>query len=329
MCDNSLVKGVNMTNIKEIGGYFGLEKLISNEYYPELAAVNNARCALLYIIKAKHYKKVYLPFFLCDSVKLMLERERIPFEEYRIDRTFLPSLDIKTKSEEVVYIVNYYGLISEEQLISLKNRYGNIVVDNAQAFFARPVKGIDTLYSCRKFFGVPDGGYAYTDVEFQEKIPVDVSMDRMKHVLGRFEGDSASDYYDYFNDNDESFKEIELRYMSKLTHNILGAIDYQEAKRRREENFLFLSNVLGDSNSLKLKCPPGPYAYPFYVQNGMPIKKSLAKRKIYVATLWPNVLDTGLDIEIDLTENILPLPCDQRYSVEDMQRVANAVRELI
>lgn len=64
-------------------------------------------------------------------------------------------------------------------------------------------------------------------------------MERMKHILGRFEGDSASDYYELFNDNDESFKEIELRHMSKLTHNILGAIDYQAAKRRREENFCF------------------------------------------------------------------------------------------
>ena len=32
-----------MTNVKEIGGSFGLEKLISREYYPDLAAVNNAR----------------------------------------------------------------------------------------------------------------------------------------------------------------------------------------------------------------------------------------------------------------------------------------------
>ena len=140
-----------MTNVTEIGGYFSLEKLISNEYYPDLAAVNNARCALLYIIKANHYNKVYLPYFLCDSVRLVLERERISFEEYRIDRTFLPLLDIKTKAGEVVYIVNYYGLLCSEQLVSLKNRYGNIVVDNAQAFFARPVKGINTLYSCKNF----------------------------------------------------------------------------------------------------------------------------------------------------------------------------------
>lgn len=318
-----------MTNTKEIGGYFGLEKLISNEYYPDLVAVNNARCALLYIIKLRHYKKVYLPFFLCDSVRLVLERERILFEEYRIDRSFLPLLDINTKSDEVVYIVNYYGLIGDEQLISLKNRYENIVVDNAQAFFAKPIKGIDTLYSCRKFFGVPDGGYAYTNAELQENIPVDVSMARMKHILGRFEGNSASDYYDYFNNNDESFKEIELRHMSKLTHNILGAIDYQAAKRQRENNFLFLSKALGEKNLLEMNCPPGPYAYPFYIQNGMTIKKELAKRKIYVATLWPNVIGIGLDIETEFTENILPLPCDQRYAEADMQRVVDVIMELI
>ena len=318
-----------MAETKEIGGYFGLEELISHEYYPDLAAVNNARCALLYIIKAKHYHKVYLPYFLCDSVKLVLEREKIPYEEYRIDRSFLPLLDIEPRPGEVVYIVNYYGLLDEEQLTRLKNRYNHIVVDNAQAFFARPVKGIDTLYSCRKFFGVPDGGYVYTDAAFREDLPVDVSMDRMKHILGRFEGTSASEYYDYFNNNDESFKEIELRQMSKLTHNILGAIDYPAAKRRREENFLFLSKALGERNPLEIHCPVGPYAYPFYVQNGMAVKKQLAKRKIYVATLWPNVLGSGLDIETDFTENILPLPCDQRYSEADMQRVADAVRELI
>lgn len=318
-----------MMNEKEIGGYFGLEQLISNEYYPDFVAVNNARCALLYIIKARQYNKVYLPYFLCDSVRLVLEREKIPFEEYRIDRSLLPILDIKTNSDEVVYIVNYYGLISEDQLIDLKNKYGNIVVDNAQAFFTKPIKGVDTLYSCRKFFGVPDGGYAYTEADCQEDIPVDVSMDRMKHILGRFEGKSASDYYDYFNNNDESFKEIELRLMSKLTHNIMGAIDYQEAKRHREENFKYLSKALGDRNELKIECPPGPYAYPFYVKNGMTIKRQLAKRKIFVATLWPNVLDTGLDLETDLTENILPLPCDQRYTEVDMQRVVDTIKEYL
>jgi hypothetical protein len=64
-------------------------------------------------------------------------------------------------------------------------------------------------------------------------------------------------------------------------------------------------------------------------ENGMAIKKALAKEKIYVATLWPNALNTGFDTETDLAENILPLPCDQRYSQEDMQRVIDTLLKII
>lgn len=318
-----------MTEKKEIGGYFGLEELISEEYHSHLVAVNNARCALLYILKTKNYKKVYLPYFLCDSVRLLLEREQFPFEEYRVDGTFLPLLNQDIKTDEVVYIVNYYGMLNNSQICDFKQQYGNIIIDNAQAFFAKPITGIDTIYSCRKFFGVPDGGYVYTDVELKEDIPVDVSMYRMKHILGRFEGKSASDYYEDFNNNDESFKEIELRRMSKLTHNILGAVDYKRVKDRRERNFEILDNLLGEMNQLHLHCPEGPYAYPFYTKNGMLLKKALAKEKIFVATLWPNVLKKGLDTETDLTENILPLPCDQRYSEDDMHTVVDTIKRLL
>ena len=85
----------------------------------------------------------------------------------------------------------------------------------------------------------------------------------------------------------------------------------------------------GNKNLLMMQCPPGPFAYPFYTKNGMTIKKQLAKKEIYAATYWPNVLETGLDTETDLAENILPLPCDQRYTAEDMRRVAETLQECI
>lgn len=36
--------------MKEIGGYFELEQLISNEYYKDLVPLNNGRNALLYLL---------------------------------------------------------------------------------------------------------------------------------------------------------------------------------------------------------------------------------------------------------------------------------------
>ena len=100
------------------------------------------------------------------------------------------------------------------------------------------MEGIDTIYSCRKFFGVPDGGYLATDAVLEEELRLDVSKDRMRHILGRFEG-SASDYHGDFKANDHAFKELELRRMSELTHNLLRAVDYEAARQKRNENFVY------------------------------------------------------------------------------------------
>jgi len=314
--------------MKEIGGYFGLEPLISREYYPDLIALNNARNALVYLLKARSIRKLYIPYFLCDSVSKVCDREGCPYEYYHIGRDFLPVFEKTPADGEFLYVVNFYGQISDEKITELKRLYKNVIFDNVQAFFQRPVAGIDTVYSCRKFFGVPDGGYLSSDARLDELIPKDTSKDRMKHILGRFEG-SAGEYYADFKANDHSFVELELREMSALTHNILGAIDYDRVREEREVNYRTLESALGTVNHLSLTAPVGPYCYPFYCENGMAVKQRLAEKKIFVATLWPNVLELNGSIEKEYAENILPLPCDQRYTEEDMLFVADEIIKCI
>ena len=148
-------------------------------------------------------------------------------------------------------------------------------------------------------------------------------------MLGRFEGESASDYYGDFRQNDDAFESLELRLMSRLTENIMNAVDYNRVKKAREENFAMLDSLLGDKNKLKPRLPAGPYAYPFYCENGMAIKKALAAKKIFVPTLWPEVTEMGQELEADLAKSILPLPCDQRYGKEDMERIAEELCALL
>ena len=315
--------------MKEIGGYLGLEEFCGREYYNELIAVNNARNALVYLIRAKEIKKLFIPYFLCDSVSSVCDREGCAYEYYNINKDFKPVFDRELAEGEYLYVVNYYGQLDNGYISELKSKHDRIIVDNVQAFFDRPIEGIDTVYSCRKFFGVPDGGYVSTDVLLNEELKKDVSKERMKHILGRYETECASEYYADFKANDASFVELELRSMSKLTHNILKAIDYESVKNKREDNFTFLHECLGDKNGISVRVPQGPYAYPFYCKDGMRIKKLLAEKKIFVATLWPNVLTMENSIEKDFAENILPLPCDQRYDSGDMSRIITAIFEII
>lgn len=313
--------------MREIGGYFGLERFSGCEYHHDLVGVNSGRNALLYVLKARRYRKIYIPRFLCDSVSELCRREGYAYEEYPMGADFQPQFSGEIKPDEAIYVVNFYGQVSDEDILRLEAQYGNVIFDNVQDFFRKPVDGVDTVYSCRKFFGVPDGGYvSCTGVVLP--LPEDESRERMTHILGRFEV-SGSRFYGDFQKNDELFYEMPLRAMSPLTKNILRGVDYDSVRAARNENYGYLSAALGELNGIRPVAPDGPYAYPFYCENGMELKRKLAEAKIYVATLWPNVRQYDGTLEKDYAENILPLPIDQRYGRDDMIRVIEAVKSQI
>lgn len=313
--------------MREIGGYFQLDQLINKPYHKNLVELNTGRNALLYLVKAKKIHKIYLPYFLCNSVSDMLSKHGVNFEYYHIGKDFSPIFEEKLKEDESLYIVNYYGQITDDKIRKFKEEYKNIILDNTQSFFQKPILGIDTIYSCRKYFGVPDGAYLSTNVVLDEILEEDQSCSRMKHILGRYEG-QASDFYNEFKKNDESFKELPIKKMSKLTRNILGAIDYEKIIQSRNRNFEYLHGSLKHTNILDIKLPYGSFTYPYYVENGIEVRKKLAQRKIYIPTLWPNVLKENREgsIEYDYTANILPLPCDQRYGIEDMEHIVKELK---
>lgn len=313
----------------EIGGYFGMEISSGCEYYPDLIPLNNGRNALLYLLKARNIRKIYLPVFICGSLRYMCDKYGYEYECYHISEDFLPIFEKDLRENEYIYIVNYYGRISNEKIVDLKKQFRNVIFDNVQAFFQKPVEGIDTVYSCRKFFGVPDGSYLSTDVIPEEEPEQDISMDRMTHILGRLEY-SAADYYSKFRENDEMFRTLPLRKMSVLTHNLLRSIDYEQVIKKRNSNYNMLCNLLDKSNKLKTVMVNGPYTYPFFCENGEKIRFLLSKEKIYIATLWKDTFDCNpTDVEKSFTQNILPVPIDQRYTTDDMKYVAQKILEYI
>ena len=72
---------------------------------------------------------------------------------------------------------------------------------------------------------------------------------------------------------------------------------------------------------------PGPFSYPLKVRNGQALRNELIKEKIYIPCLWPNVVEDARisDFERECVENILPIPCDQRYHTDEMMRIIHIV----
>ncbi|MCD7919385.1 MAG: hypothetical protein LUG45_04825 [Clostridiales bacterium] len=312
--------------MKEYGGYIELETFHGPEFHENAIALNSGRHCVEYVIRARQIKKLFLPYFLCDSVRSVCSRLGIETEFYHIDDRLLPIFKQKMCEGEYLYLVNYYGQVSNEKIEELKAQHRNILVDNVQAFFQLPVAGVDTLYSCRKFFGVADGAYLYTDAIYDEPIECDYSYDRMHFLLGRYEK-QASCFYSEYRNNNKLFGSMSLLYMSELTHNLLRGIDYEMIEKQRTRNFEYLDKRFRVTNRLRLTVPRGGFMYPLYIADGANIRKQLQQKKIYIPTLWPDVFDVCQEstLEYNMAENILPLPIDQRYSLKDMEYIADEV----
>ena len=312
--------------MKEIGGYIELDTYHLPMLHEGAVALNCGRNALAYLLKARQIQKLWIPRFICDTVTDVCERENVPFSFYEIGRDLLPAQHIKLGAGEWFYYVNYYSQFDNDQISEYVTEYSRVIVDQAQSYFQMPISGVDTIYTCRKYFGVADGAFLYTDAVLKQELSQDESFQRMRFLLGRYER-PASEFYAEYAANNDFFRTEPVKRMSKLTWNLLHGVDYERIMMIRQENYLLLHDKLGGLNGLRLSDQPGSFMYPLLLKNGAVIRKELQKKRIYIPTLWPDVFRFCCEgeTEYELAMNILPLPIDQRYGQEEMNDMVEEI----
>ncbi len=312
-----------------IGGYFELELNKNKEFHENAICLNTGRNCLEYILKVNKYKKIYIPFYICDVILEPIKKIGIDYEFYKIDKEFKPIFNFTLSKEDAFLYVNYFG-IKQDYIKKLSKKFKNLIIDNTQAFFDKPIKGIDTFYSARKCFGVPDGAYLYSHKKTNNtsELEQDISSNRIKHLLLRIEY-GAEKGYEYFIENENSLINQPIKKMSKLTHAVLNSINYEKVMLTRKNNFIFLHNKLKNKNeiTIDIKNIKTPMIYPFLYPNSNKLRKILIDNKIFIASYWKNINKLiGPDsYEIYLSNNLLPIPIDQRYSIKDMNKIINII----
>lgn len=316
--------------MEAIGGYFSLELPQHEEYHQNAIRMNTGRNCLEYILRVRGYSKVYIPYYTCDVVLEPFKKLDIPYEFYHIDIHLEIRDRFTLKDDEALLYTNYYGL-KQRYVEQLAAKVGTrLIIDNTQAFYAKPIEGIDTFYTCRKFFGVADGAYLYCNAVLDDEIEQDYSFDRMAHLLKRIDMSAEEGYAD-FRKTDDGLDNQPIRKMSKLTQRMMQGIDYETAAEKRRKNYLMLHEALGKENNIELpmKADSVPMVYPYLVPV-IGLREKLIENKVFVARYWPNVQDwtTNDDIEYLLAYQMLPLPVDQRCGQKEMEIIISLIKSI-
>lgn len=307
---------------RAIGGYFELE-LPRGEVllHDNALRFQSSRAAFLALLRAERPAAVWMPWYICDAMIEPLRMTGTPVKRYRLDADLgVQSADIG--ADEWLLYVNYFGLCAR-QVNDVLSRFPRerVLIDNAQALFAQPADCLATLYSPRKFLGVPDGGYLITGqpVGMPEAID-DGSLLRCGHLLTRLAKDAEAGYADY-TAAEEGLKHQEPLRMSRLTERLLASVDYAHVRARRAENFAFLHEKLHRYNRFTFHHDEHavPLCYPIFdVPTGL--RETLRAQRIYTPTYWPDVAhaEGAPDFERNLPASALCLPCDQRLTRDDL-----------
>jgi hypothetical protein len=328
--DFNTIKEEDMSDLSQpvrtFGGYMGLQLSDNYSHYPNLIALNTARNSLEYILTIREYDTIYLPYFTCEVILEPIIKLGLTYHYYGIDDQLNPVVDYVPGERTCFLYTNYFG-VKSKMASDLAKSISNLIIDSAQAFYAAPVPGIDTFYSCRKFFGLPDGAYLYTSSEKRLNIERDSSYTRFSHLIKAIDEDTEAGYADFL-ENDSTLNNNDIRIMSPITRKLLAGIDYEQCAEIRKQNFAFLHKHLAEHNAFKfdLHLDDVPMVYPLLI-NQPDLSKRLIERKVFVATYWPNVFDwtDPGSTEFYLSENIVPLPIDQRYNLEDMKYMLEIV----
>jgi hypothetical protein len=317
-----------------IGGYFELELCTGRAPHAGLIALNSARNALVYLIKAKKIRAINMPYLNCNAVaeaiKCFCPETSIHY--YHVDSRFMPVLD-DVPSGAPLFYVNYYGL-QGHALRKLENYH--VILDNAQAFYAPPVPNGDTIYCPRKFFGVSDGGYLQTNTKLDVPLEYDTSWDHAVHLLKRIDC-GASAAYDDFQTAEAALVGKPLMRMSRLTQRILSGIDHEAVKKTRRKNFVRLHQLLGKQNGLFTLIEAVfesdsfvPLCYPYMCDDAESLRNQLIQNKIYIPIYWPELYDSPElnDFERRFVRRIVCLPIDQRYGETDMEIIEQHLKKV-
>ena len=315
-----------MTFENGIGGFAGMDRgVLGQAPCPNaIAEMSNGRSCFAAIIQQLQPKTVFLPWYVCPVILEVLEYHHVKFEFFSLNRQLLPEIPQSIGKADLVLIVNYFGLLGNHVSSIQQQHPATVVIDNAQAFYHIPSTGNWAFNSARKFFGVPDGAWL-----FGSKAPATTGRNIPQgtdHLEFRQHPDAFS-YYQVA----ERAQTINSNKASLLSRCMLGHTDLTEIAQRRRTNYQHLHDQLGPLNELTLDLNDRdiPLCYPFLPTVDI-THQQLHSCKVWVPRYWPGMPNTNdFAWEQKLVDRLLPLPLDQRYDENDMNKLSELIVNLI
>lgn len=319
--------------MKKIGGFFELELSDGKSiFHDDAIKLNTGRACLNYILKVHKPSKLYIPFYSCDvSIEPIIENE-IEYEFYGINDQFEIINKPILKRNEFIICCDFFGIKTEYVNKLMTDYKDQLIVDNTHSFFQKGYLTTPSFTTARKYFGVPDGAFLYMikNIQYEDDIlpNVNVSINHNLHSLLGLQDLAFSEFLEYENKFDSNIKG-----MSLVSKKLLSNVNFDEVREIRNRNFNFFRNEFDNINTIVISENSSDcFCYPLLLRNAIDVTK-LHAEQIFVPSYWKDTLNRQnnkkFELECKLSSELLPLPIDHRYNLDDLKRVSETIKRII
>lgn len=305
------------------------------------------------LLKRRPIRSVLMPAWCCDSMLAPFIDRNIQVKFYDVSLGTnapgysLPDTDLADVTD-ILYLTNYFGYentLSLETVKRYKEQGSIILYDRTHSFLMDDdlyCKMADyTFASIRKWMGVVGGAVVegLTDKPSLKDCPYapikEVAMldkfcylqgdeqivkQNFLNAFGEFGHHLAADYRDY--------------EMDSLSYTLYKQENFVAMKAKRKDNAAYLhSHLKGVRFLAELTYGATPLFVPVFFKNKElrdSVRKHLTENQIYCPIHWPKPQQIPVGYQTnEIYDTELSLICDQRYGIEEMERIVTLISEII
>lgn len=331
------------------------------DYYPNALFVADGRQAIELLINHYEWKRIWIPEYFCwEIIEYIQCRCKIEVKTYSDDplnEDFHLIDNLPFSDGDALLKMNYFGLRKYENNVNIAVPVIEDHSHNIYDEWVQSSKADFCIASLRKTLPLAEGGMLWSNCHNLSKLSTLVKESQQNEQLARIRWQAMEEKarYLYMNETEcnsslkDSFrakyiqteKELDnlpISSISTFDKLFLQKLDIKEWHNRKLQNWLILVRTLSSlltAKDIRIlyssydKCIPFSFILLFRTTQQRDLfRLHLMKHSIYPAILW-NLPKCCSDRSKTISNRILSIHCDGRYSREDIKEMKNIMYDLL
>ena len=344
-----LMEQISAPPFERFGGELpeGCDAMLQKPSAPDLEILlfSHGRAALAWFLAAKGpFSSALICAYTCPTMPAFFRTCGLAVRQFDYGEADLSLLASQSKGRTIVLLPAAFGMAPWLDVEALAGDLGGrfaVIIDAAQSAFGHvefsPPAGGAVLACPRKALALGDGAalrlakVSPGDHQAIEALPVAGEAAQLKQAARKLfalmDPARESEALALVDKSEAALPDHACRISERSRERLLRT-DRQQHINRRLANAAALNSKLPDLEPLLPAGPGTPFNWPFITRERSALLSRLRSLRVFATPLWPDAVfcDSAHPRARQLRDELVALPLDQRYSPDDMRRMADLVR---